>query len=44
MIDVIVVDDQSMVREGFAALLGAQPDIEVLGTASDGQAAVELAR
>ena len=44
MIGVLVVDDQSMVREGFAALLGAQEDIEVLGTAGDGQEAVELAR
>ena len=43
MIGVLVVDDQSMVREGFAALLAAQPDIEVLGTAGDGQAAVETA-
>ena len=44
MIGVLVVDDQSMVREGFAALLAAQEDIEVLGTAGDGQEAVELAR
>ncbi|MGY2001683.1 response regulator [Blastococcus sp. SYSU DS1024] len=43
MIGVLVVDDQSMVRDGFAALLNAQPDIEVLGTAGDGQAGVELA-
>ena len=42
MIGVLVVDDQSMVREGFAALLGAQPDIEVLGTAGDGQEALSL--
>jgi DNA-binding NarL/FixJ family response regulator len=44
VIGVLVVDDQSMVREGFAALLGAQDDIEVLGTAGDGQEAVELTR
>jgi DNA-binding NarL/FixJ family response regulator len=44
VIGVLVVDDQSMVREGFAALLGAQPDIEVLGTAGDGQAAVDTVR
>lgn len=42
MIGVLVVDDQEMVREGFAALLAAQPDIEVLGTAGDGRAAVDL--
>ena len=44
MIGVLVIDDQSMVREGFAALLDAQPDIEVLGTAGDGQAAVDAVR
>jgi DNA-binding NarL/FixJ family response regulator len=44
VIGVLVVDDQSMVREGFAALLDAQPDIEVLGTAGDGQAGVDLTR
>lgn len=38
-----MVDDQAMVREGFAALLGAQADIEVVGQAEDGAAAVELA-
>ncbi|MGO4383227.1 response regulator [Specibacter sp. RAF43] len=42
-IRVLVVDDQAMVREGFAALLGAQADIEVVGQAEDGAAAVELA-
>jgi DNA-binding NarL/FixJ family response regulator len=40
MTRVLVVDDQAMVREGFAALLGAQPGIEVVGTASDGLEAV----
>lgn len=42
-IKVLVVDDQAMVREGFAALLGAQPDIEVVGQAENGAIAVELA-
>jgi DNA-binding NarL/FixJ family response regulator len=40
---VLVVDDQAMVRAGFAAVLGAQPDITVLGQAANGQEAVELA-
>ncbi|WP_253775575.1 response regulator [Goodfellowiella coeruleoviolacea] len=44
MIRVVVVDDQAMVREGFSALLNAQPDIEVVGTAEDGRAAVGLVR
>jgi DNA-binding NarL/FixJ family response regulator len=39
---VVVVDDQDMVRAGFAALLGAQDDIEVVGQAADGQAALEV--
>lgn len=42
-IRVLVVDDQAMVREGFAALLGAQDDIEVVGQAENGALAVELA-
>lgn len=33
-----------MVRQGFGALLGAQPDIVVVGDAADGDAAVELVR
>jgi DNA-binding NarL/FixJ family response regulator len=43
VIRVLVADDQAMVREGFAALLGAQPDIEVVGTAGDGRAALRVA-
>jgi DNA-binding NarL/FixJ family response regulator len=43
-IRVLVVDDQEMVREGFAALLGAQPDIEVAGHAPDGLAGVAAVR
>jgi len=42
-IRVLVVDDQAMVREGFAALLGAQADIEIVGQAEDGARAVEMA-
>ncbi|NUT49715.1 MAG: response regulator transcription factor [Saccharothrix sp.] len=40
---VIVVDDQQLIREGIAALLGLQPGVTVVGTAGDGRAAVELA-
>jgi DNA-binding NarL/FixJ family response regulator len=40
---VLIADDQAMVREGFSVLLGAQPDIEVLGEAVDGRAAVDKA-
>lgn len=40
MIRVLIADDQEMVREGFAVLLNAQPDIEVVGEAVDGRDAV----
>jgi DNA-binding NarL/FixJ family response regulator len=40
----LVVDDQAMVREGFGALLAAQPDLAVAGLAADGAEAVRLAR
>lgn len=39
-ITVLIVDDQTMVREGFGALLNAQPDITVIGSAGDGVEAV----
>jgi len=39
-VTVFVVDDQDLVREGIAALLGLQPGIEVVGTARDGAEAV----
>ena len=44
MIRVALVDDQGLVRAGFRALLDDAGDIEVVGEAGDGQAAVELAR
>lgn len=43
MIKVLVVDDQALVREGIASLLGIHDDIEVVGTACDGREAVALA-
>jgi DNA-binding NarL/FixJ family response regulator len=43
-IKVVVVDDQELVRAGFAALLGAQPDIEVVATAADGAEGVATVR
>jgi len=43
VIRIIVADDQPLVRAGLAALLGSEPDIEVVGVASDGDEAVTLA-
>jgi DNA-binding NarL/FixJ family response regulator len=43
-ISVVVVDDQEIVRAGFAALLQTQPDFAVVGTASDGEEAVRVCR
>jgi DNA-binding NarL/FixJ family response regulator len=43
MTRVVVADDQAMVREGFSALLAAQPDLDVVGAAADGLEAVALA-
>jgi two-component system response regulator NreC len=42
-IKVIIADDHVMVRQGFMVLLNAQPDIEVIGEAADGNEMVELA-
>jgi DNA-binding NarL/FixJ family response regulator len=43
-VKVLIVDDQAMVRQGFGALLSAQPDIEVVGDAADGADAPEAVR
>ncbi|HEY3978195.1 MAG TPA: response regulator transcription factor [Streptosporangiaceae bacterium] len=43
MIRVVLADDQELVRAGFAALLDAEGDIEVVGEAADGQDAVRVA-
>ncbi len=43
MIRVLVADDQALVRGGFKALLNSDPDIEVVGEATNGLEAVEKA-
>ena len=43
-IRVVVADDQDLVRTGLSMILDAQPDIDVVGQAPDGLAALELAR
>jgi DNA-binding NarL/FixJ family response regulator len=42
-IRVVVADDQRVVREGLAMVLGLLPDVDVVGAASDGIEALELA-
>jgi DNA-binding NarL/FixJ family response regulator len=44
VIRVVVADDQALIRGGFRALLDAEPDIEVVGEAATGEAALELVR
>ena len=44
MIRVLLADDQALVRAGFASLLDAESDIEIVGEAADGAEAVDLAR
>ncbi|TDD62420.1 response regulator transcription factor, partial [Actinomadura darangshiensis] len=39
---VVVADDQEVVRAGFGALLGTQPDLAVVATAADGEAAIRV--
>ena len=43
-IRVLIADDQELVRTGLSIILDAQPDIEVVGQAVDGNEAVALAR
>jgi len=43
-ISVLLVDDHSLVRRGFRRMLEDEPDLTVVGEASDGQEAVELTR
>ena len=43
MIRGVIVDDQEMVRAGFRLILETEPDIEVVGEAAEGRAAIRLA-
>ncbi|MBK7878265.1 MAG: response regulator transcription factor [Planctomycetes bacterium] len=43
-IRVLLVDDHMMMRDGLRALIAGQPDIEVVGEASDGRVALDLVR
>ena len=43
MIRILLADDQALVRAGFRALLDAEPDLTVVGEATDGRQAVAMA-
>ena len=43
MIRVLIIDDQTVVRAGLAAIVGSDPEIEVVGQGSNGEEALELA-
>jgi DNA-binding NarL/FixJ family response regulator len=43
VIRLLVVDDHPIVRDGLAAVLGTQPDLQVVGAAGDGEEALRLA-
>ena len=42
MIRLLLVDDQSLIRQGLRALLELEPDLEIVGEADNGQAAIAL--
>ncbi|WP_433511654.1 response regulator [Nonomuraea sp. CA-143628] len=44
LIRVFLVDDQELVRTGFAMILDATPDLRVVGSAADGQTALDALR
>ena len=44
VVRVLIADDQALVRAGFKMILDAEDDLDVVGEASDGAEAVELAR
>ena len=43
MTKILIADDQELVRTGFRLMLDLEPDLEVVGEASDGREAVDLA-
>jgi DNA-binding NarL/FixJ family response regulator len=42
MIRILLADDQALVRAGFRALIDSEPDLEVVGEASDGDQAIAM--
>jgi DNA-binding NarL/FixJ family response regulator len=43
-IRLLLADDQTLIRAGFSMFVGSEPDIEVVGEASTGREAIDLAR
>ncbi|MFF5211160.1 response regulator [Streptosporangium sp. NPDC000396] len=43
-VGILIADDQAMIRAGLRLVIDTQPDLSVLGEASDGESAVELTR
>lgn len=43
-INVLIVDDHVIVREGLYKLLSAQPDMNIVGEAADGMSALHIAK
>ncbi|MDH3247691.1 MAG: response regulator transcription factor [Acidimicrobiia bacterium] len=44
MIELVIADDQQLVRSGFGMIIGAEPDMSVIGEATDGAEAIRLVR
>ncbi|HEV7950114.1 MAG TPA: response regulator, partial [Glaciihabitans sp.] len=44
MIRVLIADDQAIIRAGVAVIVGAEPDMVVVGEAKDGLEAVRMTR
>ncbi len=44
MISVLLVDDQDLFRQGLAAMLSIEPDLEIVGSATQGKEAIALAK
>ena len=43
-IRILLADDHAVVRQGFRMILGAQPDMEIVGEAGNGRDAVEMSQ
>ena len=44
MITILLVDDQSLIRQGLRVLLELETDIEIIGEAENGQVALHLVK